>query len=38
MAKLAHVAITSLDGYVADEQGFSSGLNRMRRCTRSSTT
>jgi hypothetical protein len=38
MAKLIYAAITPLDGYVADQQGISSGLNRMRRCARSSTT
>jgi hypothetical protein len=38
MAKLVYAAMTSLDGYVVDEQGIFEWLNRMRRCLRSSTT
>jgi hypothetical protein len=31
MAKLIYAAITSVDGYVVDEQGIFEWLNRMRR-------
>jgi dihydrofolate reductase len=31
MAKLIYAAMTSLDGYVVDEQGIFEWLNRMRR-------
>jgi hypothetical protein len=37
MDKLIYTAITSLDGYVADADGSSTGASRTRRCTRSST-
>jgi len=33
MAKLIYSAITSVDGYVADEETTSTGLRRTRRCT-----
>jgi hypothetical protein len=38
MAKLIYSAITSLDGYVADEDGKFDWLRRTRRCTASSMT
>jgi hypothetical protein len=38
MAKLIYVAITSLDGRVANEHGIFEWAERGDRCTRSSTT